>query len=434
MPLLFIATSHYCPVHLAARWLMVVALLLLPTVGWSEDPPDFEIDLTTASEGFDGEMFWVLPRAGAIPPGEPGNDGPNPLVVMIMQRASRTGSDVYFDIYSLESNDFGKTWTTPNPQPALTRFPYDANLHSQKQLPNSFTTLMQPGDEITVCDIVPKWHAASKTLLAIGQTCCYRNNRIFQPRPRATAYTTYYPKTHSWNDWKILQLPERKELGNFGSGAAQRVDLENGEILLPIFHRIPQALQNVSTVLRCAFDGETLTCLEEGTPLTVNANRGVMEPSLTLYRGRFYLTLRNNDHGYVTTAGDGLRFEEPRRWTFDDGSDLGNYNTQQHWVTHRDGLFLIYTRKGANNDHVMRHRAPMFIARVDPEKLQVIRETERILMPNRGARMGNFGVLDLTPDETWVTESEWMQPHGVEKYGSNNSIWVAKLKWNRPAR
>lgn len=117
-----------------------------------------------------------------------------------------------------------------------------------------------------------------------------------------------------------------------------------------------------------------------------------------------------------------------------DGEDLGNYNTQQHWVTHSDGLFLVYTRKGADNDHVFRHRAPLFIAQVDPEKLHVIRSTERILVAERGARLGNFGITDASAAETWVTVTEWMQPVGVEKHGSDNTIWVAKLKWDKPNR
>ena len=41
-----------------------------------------------------------------------------------------------------------------------------------------------------------------------------------------------------------------------------------------------------------------------------------------------------------------------REWRFDDGSPLGSYNTQQHWVTVGGGLFLVYTRKGADNDHI----------------------------------------------------------------------------------
>ena len=162
--------------------------------------------------------------------------------------------------------------------------------------------------------------------------------------------------------------------------------------------------------------------------------RGLYEPSLTKFGGRFFLTMRNDDHGYVSVSNDGLTYKEPRRWTFDDGSDLGNYNTQQHWVTHSDGLFLVYTRRGARNDHVFRHRAPLFIARVDSEKLHVIRDTEQVLVPERGARLGNFGVVDVSPGETWVTVTEWMQPRGVEKRGSDNSLHVVKLKWSQPNR
>ncbi|MCK5704212.1 MAG: exo-alpha-sialidase, partial [Cyclobacteriaceae bacterium] len=119
---------------------------------------------------------------------------------------------------------------------------------------------------------------------------------------------------------------------------------------------------------------------------------------------------------------------------FDDGSELGNYNTQQHWVTHSDGLFLVYTRRGANNDHVFRHRAPLFMAQIDTKNLRVIRETEQILVPERGARLGNFGVTNINQNETWVTVSEWMQPEGVEKYGSDGSVFVAKIRWTKPNR
>jgi len=94
----------------------------------------------------------------------------------------------------------------------------------------------------------------------------------------------------------------------------------------------------------------------------------------------------------------------------------------------------VYTRRGANNDHVFRHRAPLFIAQVDPQGLCVIRATERVLVPEKGARLGNFGVTEVSPDETWVTAAEWMQPRGVEKRGSDNRVWIAKIQWNRPNR
>src|SRR5690606_9954785 len=155
-----------------------------------------------------------------------------------------------------------------------------------------------------------------------------------------------------------------------------------------------------------------------------------------------YLTIRSDEAGWVTSGSDGLHFDPVQKWTFDDGSDLGNYNTQQHWVTHSDGLYLVYTRRGANNDHVFRHRAPLFMAKVDSEKLCVIRATERILVPEKGARLGNFGVVDISPDETWVTTAEWMQtlsPNSRDwripmKYGSDNRVYAARIKWKTPNR
>ena len=79
-------------------------------------------------------------------------------------------------------------------------------------------------------------------------------------------------------------------------------------------------------------------------------------------------------------------------------------------------------------DHVFRHRAPLFMALVDPQRLCVIRATERVLVPERGARLGELwrdGGQLVT--ETWVTAAEWMQPRGVEKRGSDNRV----LGWRR---
>ena len=151
-----------------------------------------------------------------------------------------------------------------------------------------------------------------------------------------------------------------------------------------------------------------------------------------------FLTMRNDRTAYVAASDDGLHFGPVKRWRFDDGSDLGSTNTQQHWVTHSDGVLLSYTRKGANNDHVFRHRAPLFIAQVDPEKLQVIRSTEQILIPERGAGLGNaFGVTEVNANETWVTTAEWMQgPKGIlmpgNQYGSDNRIYAARILWKKP--
>ena len=144
--------------------------------------------------------------------------------------------------------------------------------------------------------------------------------------------------------------------------------------------------------------------------------------------------MRNDQRGYVS-RGDGLNFEAARVLCFDDGSELGNYCTQQHWCKVGGKLYLVYTRKGANNDHIFRHRAPLFIAEFDPDKMCVLRDTERIAVPERGARLGNFGCVNINENEAWVIASEWMQTTAPDhsnwkrcmSYGSDNSIFIAKI-------
>jgi hypothetical protein len=230
-------------------------------------------------------------------------------------------------------------------------------------------------------------------------------------------------------------MPDCPAFASAGAGSTQRVDLEDGTILLPIYFKPVSDdwhANHTATVVRCTFDGATLRYIEHGTEMTVPEPRGLCEPSLTRFRDRFYLTLRNDVQGYVATSEDGLHFDAPKPWRFDDGEPLGNYNTQQHWARHRDGLFLAYTRRGLDNDHVFRHRAPLMIAAVDPGTLTIRRETERVLVPNRGARLGNFGVCPVTRDETWVVAAEWMQPEGCEQHSSDNTLWAVRILWDRP--
>ena len=431
-------TTERPSIHSAILTLCLAAMLTRPGIAAepaSSAPLSFTIERNAAHSGFDGNKCWVHARAGAIPAGVAGNDSETPLVVMTMQKLLLSGSDVFYALNETRSENLGESWTEPIEHRSFARQTVTAPITETEKLPTGAQIaphLLQPGDETTVCDFAPKWHAASQRLLGLGHTVWYRNNRVMHVRPRGIAWAVYNARSKQWSPWKTVDLPDTPEFQCAGSGSVQRVDLLGGDVLIPFYFKEPKAKQYSVTVCRCRFDGRSLDYIEHGNSLTIPVKRGLYEPSLTHFQGRFFLTLRNDDHGYVSVSDDGLAFEEPRRWTFDDGSVLGNYNTQQHWVTHSDGLFLVYTRRGANNDHVFRHRAPLFIARVDPEKLHVIRDTEQILVPERGARLGNFGVTQVSPDETWVTVTEWMQPKGVEKHGSDNSVFVAKLKWNRP--
>jgi hypothetical protein len=384
-----------------------------PLHGQSPAGDPFQIQLDTLSTGFDKKTCWVHARAGAIP-------GSPPKVVVTLQKLLLTGSDIFYGLHDLRSDDLGKTWAGPTDH---------SSTLGRRTEPD--------GVEVVPCDFWPQWHAASGKLLGIGHTARYQGGKVMHVRKRETCYAVYNPEQRTWSEWQTLAMPDLPKFQSAGAGCVQRLDLPNGEILLPIYFKVPSEKQSSVTVLRCRFDGKKLVLLEQGNEMTVPVERGLGEPSLTVFRGTYYLTLRNDKAGYVATSPDGLHFTEPRPWTWDDGSDLGNYNTQQHWVSHRSGLYLVYTRRGAQNDHVFRHRAPLFIGRVDPEKLCVIRATERILVPNRGARLGNFGVTAVSENETWVTVTEWMQttpPNPYDftvpmKYGADNAVFAARLLW-----
>lgn len=374
--------------------------------------PDYSVELTSVRSGFDGKTFWGQARAGAIPRG----GGEPPMVVLTAQPALRSGSDVYFALSEWRTTDLGETWDGPVEH---------ADALGRRQEPDGVT--------VAVCDMTPAWHAATETLLSTGHTVRYRNDdHPLTARRRETAYSTYDPDSRTWTPWETLEMPDRPDFLNAGAGSTQRVDLEDGTVLLPIYYKEVSEDWNAcndATVLRCSFDGRTLRYVEHGDELSIDQPRGFCEPSLARFGDRFFLTLRNDERGYVCAGEDGLHFGEPRPWRFDDGSEVGNYNTQQHWVRHPDGLFLVYTRRGLDNDHVFRHRAPLMMAQVDPDRLVLLRETETELVPERGARLGNFAVCDVSPEQTWVVVAEWMQPEGCEQYGSDNTIWAARIRW-----
>jgi len=229
-------------------------------------------------------------------------------------------------------------------------------------------------------------------------------------------------------------MPDPEKFFSAGAGSTQRYDLEDGTILLPVYFTPPGGDSGV-TIVRCKPENKTLKYIEHGNELFLpEETRGLSEPSITCFEGEYFMTIRSDRTGFVSRSSNGLNFSPIEEWKFDDGTELGSYNTQQHWVTHSEGLFLVYTRRGANNDHIVRHRAPLFMGQVDPKRLCVIRKTEQILIPQRGATLGNFGVTDVSPDETWVTDAEIMLHKDVEKYGSDGSVFAARIHWNKPNR
>ena len=375
------------------------------------------IALQEIETGFRGGNCFVHARGGISPDRKD--------VIITTQPLRLSGSDIFYGLHMLRSRDGGQTWSSIVKQPELSRQPYGDDA------------------ELVMCDATPAWHVAGGKFLLTGHCAVYKNDELYpNPRPRFSMYSVFDVATGKWSMPRKLEMPE----GYFccGAGCTQRVDLENGEILLPVYFMSREEAKDPwkhsyhSAVVRCSFDGNTMTVLEIGNALSCPVPRGFCEPSLARIGNDYYLTLRNDDKGYVSRSRDGLHFDQPREWLFDNGSELGNYCTQQHWITAGERLFLVYTRRGADNDHVFRHRAPLFIAEVDREKLCIIRATEQIAVPERGARLGNFGCVHVDEHESWVIVSEWMQttpPNSRDwrkcmSYGSNNAIFIARIRFN----
>ena len=59
--------------------------------------------------------------------------------------------------------------------------------------------------------------------------------------------------------------------------------------------------------------------------------------------------------------------------------------------------------------------------------MRVKRETEFIVVKEKGARLGNFGVTQRSETKVSIMAAEWMQPIGCEKYGSDNSIYLVDI-------
>ena len=386
----------------------------------------FDVELTKISSGYDRKTCWVHARGGVIPPS---------TAVVTMQKLQLSGSDVFFAINEFRTDDLGKTWKGPTRHETLAR--------RKEQTPGGKEVIACP------CDFWPAWHAATGKLLGTGHTALYYGDQLADRHdyPRKPVYSVYDAQRRTWAEWKTIKMPDLERFRDCGAGCTQRYDLPNGDVLLPFyFYGKDPAEGKIQpgrrvAVMRCRFDGKELTYVEHGTELRPSAPVGFYEPSLTRFGDTFYLTIRNETNGCVAVSEDGLHYAKPKPWTYDDGQKLGSVSTQQHWIAHSDGLFLVYTRRGPENMKVFRHRAPLFIGQVDPERLCVIRATERALVPDRGAIIGNFGTMNVSTNESWVTVTEWMQhgigarfnvPEACEKGGSDNSVYVARIRWKNP--
>ncbi|HEU5119233.1 MAG TPA: exo-alpha-sialidase [Isosphaeraceae bacterium] len=363
--------------------------------------------------GRSGGTTWFHPRVCMIPT----PDGP--LALMTLQ--SIGGSDVFGPVHWTTSTDLGQTWTQPKPIPGLGRRD------------------LGDGWEVGVCDVVPEYHSPSATVLAIGHNVYYRNGVLARPQRKRWPVYVIRSSDGRWFEPQRLEWDDPRASAIYTCGCSQRAVLDDGDVLIPLSFGPEGRTHRSVTTVRCSFDGRSLQIRRVGNELVNASGRGLLEPSLTRIDGRFYLTIRTeDDRGHVSVSDDGSRWEPMRPWCWDDGKPLVMSSTQQHWLPHSDGLFLVHTRKAEANVNVTRWRAPLYVAAVHRESLRLIRSTEQVVLPMIGdgikepahvARMGNFHTVAATPGESWVTVGETLPARGWR-----GDTLLARIRWSQPNR
>jgi hypothetical protein len=371
------------------------------------------IEVSTLIRYEDYGKAWAQPRACLVP-------GTRPKLLMTLQQI--TGSDVYHHVQWMESADGGRAWSRPQPIPGMGRRDLGGGL------------------EEAYCDTVPEYHPATKCVLALAHNVYYRNNILTMPwEKRWPVYAVRQPDGQ-WVSPKKLEWNDPGATGMYSSNCSQRITVENGALIVPVTYGPLGRPDHGVTTLACRFDGERLTVVERGNELRLPVQRGLLEPSLARRgKGQFWMTIRAEDgRGYVTTARDGLHWEPIQPWRWEDGTPLDMSSTQQHWLVHSESLHLAYTRKAPGNESVVRWRAPLFMARVDEGNKALLRETERIVFPQRGTGgekgldawlSGNFHPAILNEHESVVTDGQVNPARGYV-----GDVLLARIRWKRPNR
>ncbi|QDT33046.1 sialidase family protein [Thalassoglobus polymorphus] len=358
---------------------------------------------------------WFHPRACMMP----GPDG-KPVALMTLQEIG--GSDYFGQVHWSTSSDLGKTWSDPEPIAALGRDPIPGRADDLKA---------------AVCDVTPQYHPQSDSILALGHVVFYKG-KYFARKEQLSRYPVYVTRDQSgkWSKRKILEWDDPRGKNIYTNNCGQRVVLPNGDVQMS-FTFGPESVNRMVSGVRASFNGEDLKLLEVGPPLENRVGRGLLEPSVTEFQNKFWMTIRaEDDQGYLSSSEDGIHWEEKKAWTWEDGTPLKMSTTQQHWLTHSDGLFLVYTREDKSNKNVIRWRSPLWVAQVDVEKRCLIKSTEQVVLPIVGdgvnepdkvALMGNFNITHASPHESWVTVGEWMPRDGYK-----GDVLLARIKWAKP--
>ena len=370
----------------------------------SAQVPGYEFTRARLFPGFDGKTCKISPNIATDWEG---------TVLMSYCNLLLTGSDVFYGQEMYRSEDNGLTWKKMRKSKSLKQT-WDGDLR------------VTYGASPQYSCYYGKWYAI----------CCdtkYVNDDVpFQKMVDGKPWRTPYYADIDIRTGKVGKLKEIPFPFEYAGANpyGRPLELDNGDIIITFYYMSPEHKTKhfKSVCVRYRFVEDGLEVVEAGTPVGCpELKRGVYEPSVTCFQGKYYMTLRSDERGLYCESEDGLHFGPLKTWCWEDGAPIGNKNTQQHWVNLGDRLYLCYTRENGANNHVFRNRAPIYSALFDTERGVLVRGTEFPLVPELGARLGNFKTTSDGKGRAFLATAEWMQPAGCEKYGSDNSIWFISI-------
>ncbi|MFT5369647.1 MAG: hypothetical protein ACI8V2_004625, partial [Candidatus Latescibacterota bacterium] len=247
-------------------------------------------------------------------------------------------------------------------------------------------------------------------------------------------FQTITPTNKPNDAFKHIFMPIQSNLPNFPQAIGHMqyspaVFLDSNTVIKSFTFKTDD-VKNWVTTAKCKIENNMLHAIELGNAHTIeNSRRGLYEPHLVRWKNRFYMTGRAEDkRGHLLISDDGLTWSKPQPWTWDNGEEIAMDQTMTKLLSHPDGLVLAYTRIRDDNTNTFRHRAPLHVAGLDPTTHRLIRNTERIIVPDKGMAVGNFWAWPITQDETLIFTAEWPR----DGRPSNGDIWISRIKWRNP--
>ncbi|WP_409342312.1 LamG domain-containing protein [Paenibacillus sp. MBLB4367] len=367
--------------------------------------PAYQIEERVAYQNDNHENFWWAHMGCAALP-----NGATPQILCTLLKDIKESptnlSDVVYEISSITSDDLGETWTAPAVIPQF----------QWKTVPDGYQGML--------IDTVPMYHEKSGKLILLGMAQSYTST--YAKKHTYPAYAVYDPATATWgSDWHVFGWPNG--VGHSGSAYPYMTEDGSGDILWPI--NSVDGLGSVQ-VVRASFDGTSLTYVSQGNAVPSpgsNGNRSGIETSLAKFGSEYFMTLRDDTQNRLAKSSDGINWQPAVVLTWDDGTPVsGSMNTQMHWITQPDALYVVYTREDASNASIYRYRAPLWMAKIDPVTLRLIKSTERVAMgiTDNRAQLGNFGTYNVMPGLSIVSSNEW------NSLFPNRAI-VSRIWWDR---